>query len=66
MQHTSHSLQSQASTGLSNHDQRSLAGLIGYIALLVALPVMIAEPTFAGGTFFGAVMLTVLNGTDGG
>lgn len=66
MQHSSHALRSQGSTESSHSNTRTFSGLIGYLAVLVVLPLMVAEPAFAGGTLFGAVMLTFLERTGGG
>ncbi|MDR5672400.1 hypothetical protein AArcCO_0648 [Halalkaliarchaeum sp. AArc-CO] len=66
MQHSSHTLQCERSTESSNRNTWSFGGLIGYLAALLALPLMVAEPAFAGGTLFGAVMLTFLERTGGG
>lgn len=66
MQYSSHALRSEKPTETAHRNNWTFGGLAGYLALLVALPLMVAEPAFAGGTLFGTVMLTFLQRTGGG
>lgn len=60
MQHSPRSLQRERSTESSHRIDWTSGGLLGYVAVFLLVPMLLVDPTVAGGAVLGAAALGAL------